>query len=91
MHNGNWNNMDGGGWWWMTIMMVVFWGGLILVAITLIRRPRLASHASAPGIVTPSTARPTAQEILAERLARGEIEPDDYRSRLDALNHRSAG
>ncbi|HYN32176.1 MAG TPA: SHOCT domain-containing protein [Ilumatobacteraceae bacterium] len=27
----------------------------------------------------------SAQEILAERLARGEIDTDDYRQRLDAL------
>jgi uncharacterized membrane protein len=26
--------------------------------------------------------------MLADRLARGEIEPDDYRQRLDALQHR---
>jgi len=32
--------------------------------------------------------RQTPQELLAERFARGEIEPDDYRQRLDALNHR---
>ena len=89
MHNGNWD-MDGGGWWWMTILMVIFWGGLILVAITLIRRPHMATHASAPGTVAQS-ARPTAQEILAERLARGEIEPEDYRSRLSVLSRGTDG
>ena len=80
MHNGDWHNgMDGGGWWWMAIMMVIFWGGLIVVAVALIRRPHHAVHAG------------TAQQILAERLARGEIEADEYRSRLDVLNHRTPG
>ena len=98
MHNGNWNNgMDGGGWWWipMMIMMVAFWGGLIWLAVTVIRRPNQSLHATpgpaSPMASPPPAAIPTAQEILAERLARGEIEPDDYRSRLDALNHRPGG
>ena len=88
MHNGHWNDsMDGGGsWWWMALMMVIFWGGLIVLAVALIRRPNHAVHAASAG----SGAHPTAQEILAERLARGEIEADEYRSRLDALNHRTS-
>lgn len=83
MHNGNWHNdMDGGGpWWLMAIMMVIFWGGLIALAIAFIRRPSLAGHTSAP--------HSTAQTILAERFARGEIEADEYRSRLDALGGRT--
>jgi putative membrane protein len=36
--------------------------------------------------ITPPTQTP--QEVLADRLARGEIEPDEYRQRLDALQHR---
>ncbi|MDO8390399.1 MAG: hypothetical protein Q7V57_07905 [Actinomycetota bacterium] len=91
MHNGNWNNgMDGGNWWWipMMIMMVAFWGGLIWIGVSLIRRTHPAPLLHAAGI-TPAAAatgaKPTAQEILAERLARGEIEADDYRSRLEAL------
>jgi putative membrane protein len=84
MHNGDWHyGMDGGGWWWMAIMMVVFWGGLIALAVALLRRPHQAA-----GGTSDSSTRPSAQEILAERLARGEIEADEYRSRLDALNHR---
>jgi putative membrane protein len=92
MHNGNWNDgMGNGSWWWipMMIMMVAFWGGLIWIGVTLLKRnhtPQLT--AAAPSVAAPSAAappRPTAQEILAERLARGEIEPDDYRQRLEAL------
>ena len=77
MYNGRWNDdmMDGGGWWWM--MMVIF--VVALIGFAVVRRPRQTVHPSAPG----------AQAILAERLARGEIEADEYRSRLEALNHRS--
>lgn len=91
MHYGNWNGMGGGyGWWmFMTIMMIVFWGGLIWFAVTVVRRPNNTSHTAGSGTVTPSAtnnvARKTAQEILDTRLARGEIELDDYRQRLQAL------
>lgn len=96
MHNGNWNNgMDGGNWWWipMMILMVAFWGGLIWVGVTLLRRPHLAPQAHAAGVATVAATplKPTAEEILAERLARGEIEPDDYRTRLDALRNGANG
>lgn len=93
MHNGNWNNgMDGGNSWWllMMIMMFAIFGGLIWIGIALSRRTNHTLHTAAGAPVTSastSTAAPTAQEILAQRLARGEIEPDDYRQRLDALNH----
>ena len=67
----------------MAIMMIVFWGGLIWLAVTLLRR---GNHHPAPA-PTASPAQ-TPQEVLAHRLARGEIAPDDYRQHLDALNHR---
>ena len=87
MHNGDWNDgMGNGSWWWipMMIMMVALWGGLIWIGVTLLKRnhtPLLHAPAAPPV----AAAKPTAQEILAERLALGEIEPDDYRQRVDAL------
>ena len=92
MGYGDWNDgMGGGSGWWilMTIMMVVFWGGIIWFAVTLVRRPDNTSHSTGHGMVpaspTNSTARKTAKDILDKRLARGEIELDDYRQRLQAL------
>lgn len=93
MHSGNWNDgMGNGNWWWipMMIMMVAFWGGLIWLGVTLLKRNHATQlHTPAPppmaaGHLT-TALRPNAQEILAERLARGEIEPDDYLKRLEAL------
>ncbi len=81
MHD--WDDNWGGNWWWMTIMMIAFWGGLIWLAVTLIRR---SNHR--PGPPPPLPAVQTPQDVLAHRLARGEIGPDDYRQHLDALNHR---
>lgn len=87
MHNGDWDyGMGGGNFWWMAIMMVAFLGALIWIAVALSQR---SNHSTlppqTPAASPPSTPRQTPQEILAERLARGEIEPDDYRTRLDAL------
>jgi len=88
MHNGNWNEgMGNGNWGWipMMIMMVAFWGGLIWLGVTLLKRnhtPQLHAPAAPPMVGGPvATSKPTAQEILSERLARGEIETDDYLKR----------
>lgn len=86
MHYGNdWN---GGSWWWIPMMltMVVFWGGLIWLGVALVRRSGQATAAPMAPTSPSASMRQTPQEILAERLARGEIEPDDYRSRKAVLD-----
>ena len=87
MHDGNWHSGmgDSNGWWFlMLIMMVVFWGGLIWIGITLLKHNHQTPQTTPPDVAHPGQ-RPSPQEILAERLARGEIDTDDYRQRLDAL------
>lgn len=78
MHD--WNDW-GGSWWWlpMMVMMLALWVGLIWVAAMLARQGDHGFHRHPPKPTTAPPARPAAQKILAERLARGEIEPDDYR------------
>jgi putative membrane protein len=90
MNNDGWNNgMGGGNWWWMAIIMFVVVGGLIWLAVTLLRRANPTSRPQTPAAAqTPPTIQ-TPQEVLAERLARGDIEPADYQQRLGALQHRS--
>lgn len=73
----DWGN--GGGWWWMLPMMMfmivvvgaVVWG---IVALTRSNAPNGQS------------VRPTAEDILSERFARGEIDASEYRERIDALH-----
>ena len=73
-----WHDMDGGDWLWMTTMMVVFWAVVVTLVMVLIRRgPSDSSRLQTP------------EDILRERLARGEINPDDYQARLRTL-HESA-
>lgn len=77
------------------LLSMVALGALVgLVVWLVIRRRPVAPPPSAPFVAaTPGSVAvsPTAaaEAILAERLARGEIDTDDYRARLDAL--RGAG
>jgi putative membrane protein len=94
MHN-NWGyGMDNnGGWWWlaMALMMIVLVGGIIAVAVALVRRgnhpPQPTQPATPPAT---SATKPTARDILDERFARGEIEADDYRQRVETLTGTSS-
>ena len=84
MHR-DWNDSWSAGWWWMSIMMIAFWGGIIWIAVTLIRHSNRPPLPHSPEQTAAMPTRQSPQEILAERLARGEIEPDDYRARLETL------
>ena len=64
-----------GGWLVMSVGMIAFWALVIWAVIALARSAASASP----------TAPRTPQEILAERLATGEIDEDEYRRRLEAL------
>ncbi len=78
------NGMDGWGFVLMALSSLVFWGALIAGGIALFRY--LNRAAAKPGSVE---AWPTPEQLLAERFARGEIDEEEYRRRLDAL--RSTG
>jgi len=70
------------------LVCMVAIAGVAILATWLILRRRPQTAAPAPVAYVPAgPASPTAQAetILAERLARSEISPDDYRSMLAAL------
>ena len=73
-------NAGWGGWLLMGSMMVVFWGLLIAVGVALFRGIRREGPAGSSGPAS-------AQRILDERFARGEIDADDYRTRSQLLKH----
>jgi len=81
MDRGDMHDGGGGHWWWWVIGLVVL--VLLVVAIVALftRRP---TGTAAPQ-VAPETQRSSAEQVLADRLARGEIDPDEYRRRRDAL------
>lgn len=81
-HDGMWGD---GSWWWMTVVMIVVVVAVVWVTMLVARQSGQGASPHQVGSISAAQARPTAQGILAERLARGEIEPEAYRSRLAAL------
>ncbi|MER5736831.1 MULTISPECIES: SHOCT domain-containing protein [unclassified Streptomyces] len=77
-----WNGggMNGWGWFAMSAGMILFWG-LLITAVVLIFRAldrAVERPARQDGPMGP-------ERILGERLARGEIDEEEYRRRLSAL------
>jgi putative membrane protein len=71
-----WNHGWGwGGWLGMTLSMLVFWGALIWLIAMLVGN---ASKQDAPPL-------PRAEDVLAERVARGEIGQAEYQDRVHVL------
>lgn len=70
-----------GEWILMTTMMIVFWGGLIALVVWLIRSVGANQHDGQ----TPTTSIANADQVLAERFARGEIGEDEFKRRRDLL------
>ena len=72
-----WWGQYGSGWGFtlMSISMLLFWGLVILGVVVAVRHLVVGR-------------RPSADEVLAERFARGEIDEQEYRSRLDTLRDR---
>jgi putative membrane protein len=76
--------MGGGGWMWLwgSVMMLVLFAATVLIVWLLARSA--PGHSPGGGQDFGPTER--ARSILAERLARGEIEPDEYNDRLRHLS-----
>lgn len=77
----------GPGYWLVTgITMILFWGLIIAGIVALVRYlGGTRHHTGRPDASGPS---PRPEEILAERLARGEIDTDEYKQRLELLRER---
>jgi putative membrane protein len=76
-----WHDDDhmGGGWWWvMGIGWLIFLGLLVTLAYLLVRH----STGRAGG---GQERQSRAEDLLAERFARGEIDESEYRARRDTL------
>ena len=74
--------MGWGGWLLMTLVMIVFWA-ILITAIVLAVRYVAGSGRQAAGPGPSGSAR--AEDLLAERFARGEIDDDEYRQRVTLL------
>jgi putative membrane protein len=72
------DGMGWGGWIAMTLAMVVFWTVVVLAVVAIFR-------GTSESRATRGESRPDPMAILEERFARGEIDADEYRARLDVL------
>jgi putative membrane protein len=73
---GGWNGWSWWGWALMSLSMIAFWGLVIWGVVALSRRP---------GDARREQQLHDPEQILAERFARGEIDQDEYRQRLQTL------
>jgi putative membrane protein len=78
MTGGGWHHMMTGGSWPTIVLWALVVVALIAVAVWITTR---SPHAGSPPRATT-----TAQELLADRLARGDIDVDDYQTRTAALH-----
>ena len=65
----------------MTLGMLGLWALVAVLAVALLRRPGQPHQQPQPD----QQPRPGAEEILAQRLARAELDPEEYRQRLQTL------
>jgi putative membrane protein len=73
MHEMSHPDMWFGGMWWMWLGGLLFWGSLIAFGVWAVRR------------FTDRGGGGNARRILDERFARGDIDAEEYQSRLQAL------
>src|SRR6266540_3343106 len=71
-----------GAWLLMSVMMVLFWGLVIAGIVVLVRYLTSSRQGGTPAS---DSGRSSAEEILAERFARGEIDEDEYTRRRRLL------
>jgi putative membrane protein len=80
---------NGGMHWWgyafMAFGTLLFWGLVIAAIVALVRYVGRGGQPVQAPPTTPPTTPPTAEEILAGRYARGEIDDAEYQERLHTL------
>ena len=76
----DWGGMGGGGWVVMTVLMLAFWALVVGGLVVLFRNRRPAGSDSRP------TPGPSAENVLDERFARGEIDEQEYHARRAVLH-----
>ena len=87
LHPGPWQ--DGGGppgfWPVFPIAFGLFWLAVAVGVFYLLRRRMAANDANTAATAAASSPMSRARSVLAERFARGEIDEDEYHTRMAAL------
>ena len=84
---GGWNERFNDGWGAQHIigmvLMALFVASVIWLIVSFVRKNANGAATAATAVAASPTK--SAEQILAERLATGDIDPADYKARLDAL------
>lgn len=82
-----WYGHDVGGWGWFatSLSMIIFWALIITGIVLLFRSPGRGSDRGDRTGAAPPAERPSAETLLAERFARGEIDEEEFQRRLATL------
>ena len=84
---GGWNERFNDGWGAQHIigmvLMALFVVSVVWLIVSFVRKNANGAASAAPAVAASPTK--SAEQILAERLATGDIDPTDYKARLDAL------
>ncbi|WSJ62908.1 SHOCT domain-containing protein [Streptomyces sp. NBC_01310] len=82
-----WYDHGMGGWGWVAVSLSILLVALAVAAVVLLLRSvdRFPSGSAQP------PAAPSAEQVLAERYARGEIDEEEYERRLTALRAHGPG
>lgn len=87
-YDGGWG-WGWGGWFFMAVFMVLFWALVIAGIVALVRYFTSTHHDRQSGRPyssdEPKWGSKQAEDLLAERFARGEIDEDEYKRRLTLL------
>jgi len=75
-----------GMWFLMGVMMVAIWGGLTVLLVWLVHNSQTDRNAGQ----SPAFPASSAEQILAERFARGEIDEDEFKRRRAVLHSRGS-
>jgi putative membrane protein len=75
----HYNGWDWGDWFAMSLMMLLVWGAIAAAVVWAMRAVRTSEPRQ------PGPGPDSAEQVLAERYARGEIDEDEYRRRSEVL------
>lgn len=82
MYGWGYGGMGAGGWFLMSVVSLLLIAALVVGIVALVR---YTSTQTPPPARPAANEGPVPEEILRLRLARGEIEPEEYGRRLKAL------
>ena len=75
-----WGGVGAGGWVLMTVLMLAFWALVVFGVVALFRSGRPTDMGAG------TTHERSAEKVLNERFARGEIDAEEYQARRTTLD-----